>query len=141
MDARLTQQELGFLLPANQPRGMQEAEALRLAAAGARDAAVGRFFKRAVSRAWSGLKALVEMPRRMAVYDELSALSDRELADIGMKRGDIQLLGVASYAALLLSTLALVASGIARPTWTIALAAVLITLGAALAALAGAKKA
>ena len=90
MDARLTQQELGFLLPANQPRGMQEAEALRLAAAGARDAAVGRFFKRAVSRAWSGLKALVEMPRRMAVYDELSALSDRELADIGMKRGDIR---------------------------------------------------
>lgn len=61
--------------------------------------------------------------------------------DIGMKRGDIQLLGVASYAAPLLSTLALVATGIAKPTWTIALAAVLITLGAALAALAGAKKA
>lgn len=54
--------------------------------------------------------------------------------DIGMKRGDIQLLGVASYAAPLLSTLALVAAGIARPTWTIALAAVLITGGAALAA-------
>jgi drug/metabolite transporter (DMT)-like permease len=34
--------------------------------------------------------------------------------DIGMKRGDIQLLGVASYAAPLLSTLALVAAGIAR---------------------------
>lgn len=61
--------------------------------------------------------------------------------DIGMKRGDIQLLGVASYAAPLLSTLALVATGIAKPTWSIALAAVLITLGAALAALAGAKKA
>lgn len=61
--------------------------------------------------------------------------------DIGMKRGDIQLLGVASYAAPLLSTLALVTTGIAKPTWTIALAAVFITLGAALAALAGAKKA
>lgn len=61
--------------------------------------------------------------------------------DIGMKRGDIQLLGVASYAAPLLSTLALVAAGIAKPTWTLALAAVLITLGAGLAALAGAKKA
>lgn len=60
--------------------------------------------------------------------------------DIGMKRGDIQLLGVASYAAPLLSTLALVASGITKPTWTIALAAVLITQGAALAAMAGAKK-
>jgi len=61
--------------------------------------------------------------------------------DIGMKRGDIQLLGVASYAAPLLSTLALVAAGIAKPTWTLALAAVLIALGAGLAALAGAKKA
>lgn len=60
--------------------------------------------------------------------------------DIGMKRGDIQLLGVASYAAPLLSTLALVATGIAKPTWTIGLAAVLITTGAALAALAGAKR-
>lgn len=54
--------------------------------------------------------------------------------DIGMKRGDIQLLGVGSYAAPLLSTLALVAAGIAVPTWAIALAAVLITGGAALAA-------
>ena len=54
--------------------------------------------------------------------------------DIGMKRGDIQLLGVGSYAAPLLSTLALVAAGIAKPTWTIALAAVLIAGGAALAA-------
>ena len=58
--------------------------------------------------------------------------------DIGMKRGDIQLLGVGSYAAPLLSTLALVAAGIAKPTWTIALAAVLITGGAALAAKASA---
>ncbi|WP_333815842.1 aromatic amino acid exporter YddG [Tabrizicola sp.] len=60
--------------------------------------------------------------------------------DIGMKRGDIQLLGVASYAAPLLSTLALVAAGIAKPTWTIALAALLIAGGAALAARASARK-
>jgi drug/metabolite transporter (DMT)-like permease len=37
--------------------------------------------------------------------------------DIGMKRGDIQLLGVASYAAPLLSTLALVAAGITKPSY------------------------
>ena len=43
--------------------------------------------------------------------------------DIGMKQGDIQLLGVASYAAPLLSTLALVLAGIAKPTWTHCLAA------------------
>ena len=60
--------------------------------------------------------------------------------DIGMKSGDIQLLGVASYAAPLLSTLALVLAGIAKPTPTIALAAVLITGGAALAARASAGK-
>ncbi|MGR3712752.1 MAG: aromatic amino acid exporter YddG [Shimia sp.] len=56
--------------------------------------------------------------------------------DIGVKRGDIQLLGTASYAAPLLSTLALVAAGFAAPSWTLALAAFLITAGAACAAFA-----
>lgn len=54
--------------------------------------------------------------------------------DIGMKRGDIQLLGVASYAAPLLSTVALVAAGITTPSSTILIAAGLIAGGAALAA-------
>lgn len=54
--------------------------------------------------------------------------------DIGMKQGDIQLLGVASFAAPLLSTLVLVAAGITPATPSLALAAVLITAGAALAA-------
>ncbi len=54
--------------------------------------------------------------------------------DIGMKRGNIQFLGAASYAAPLLSTLALVAAGISNPTPALALAALLITAGAALAA-------
>lgn len=54
--------------------------------------------------------------------------------DVGVKRGDIQLLGVGSYAAPLLSTLALVLAGIAEPSWKIALAALLITGGAGLAA-------
>lgn len=54
--------------------------------------------------------------------------------DIGIKQGNIQLLGVASYAAPLLSTLVLVGAGIAKPTWALLLAALLITFGAALAA-------
>jgi len=58
--------------------------------------------------------------------------------DIGMKKGDIQLLGVASYAAPLLSTLALVLAGISPASWTILAAAILITAGAALAARASA---
>lgn len=57
--------------------------------------------------------------------------------DVGVKKGDIQLLGVASYAAPLLSTLALVLAGIAAPTARLGLAAVLIAGGAALAAWAG----
>ena len=57
--------------------------------------------------------------------------------DVGMKRGDIRLLGVASYAAPLLSTLILVAAGIAAPTRGLLLAAALITAGALVAARAG----
>ncbi len=60
--------------------------------------------------------------------------------DIGMKRGDIQLLGVASYAAPLLSTLALVATGITTASTTLAFAAALIAGGAALAARASGQK-
>ncbi len=55
--------------------------------------------------------------------------------DIGMKRGDIQLLGAASYMAPILSTLALVAFGEAPFSPALILAATLITGGAALAAL------
>jgi drug/metabolite transporter (DMT)-like permease len=57
--------------------------------------------------------------------------------DVGMKKGDIQLLGVASYAAPLLSTIALIVAGIAAPSWSLAVAAMLITGGAAMAAMAG----
>jgi len=54
--------------------------------------------------------------------------------DIGVKQGDIQMLGTASYAAPLLSTIVLVVAGIAAPSWTLAIAATLITAGAILAA-------
>lgn len=54
--------------------------------------------------------------------------------DHGVKRGNIQVLGAASYAAPLLSTLVLIVFGFAEPTWRIAAACVLITGGAALAA-------
>ncbi|QBF30412.1 DMT family transporter [Thalassococcus sp. S3] len=54
--------------------------------------------------------------------------------DIGVKRGDIQLLGTSSYAAPLLSTLILVAFGIATPSWILAASALLITGGAGIAA-------
>jgi drug/metabolite transporter (DMT)-like permease len=55
--------------------------------------------------------------------------------DIGMKRGDIRLLGVASYAAPVLSTLILVLAGYAPATLTLAMSCALIVLGALIAAL------
>lgn len=78
---------------------------------------------------WGSIIALGLGPVGLAFY----------VWDIGVKRGNIQLLGVASYAAPLLSTVALIAAGIAEPTWALLLAAVLITAGAALAARASAK--
>ncbi len=54
--------------------------------------------------------------------------------DIGMKRGDIRVLGAASYATPLLSTAFLILAGYARPTATIALAAILIAGGGLIAA-------
>jgi drug/metabolite transporter (DMT)-like permease len=54
--------------------------------------------------------------------------------DIGVKRGNIQVLGAASYAAPLLSTIVLIAAGFAEPSLRILAACVLITAGAALAA-------
>jgi drug/metabolite transporter (DMT)-like permease len=54
--------------------------------------------------------------------------------DIGMKRGDIRVLGAASYATPLLSTLFLIACGFAKPSTTLALAALLIAGGGLVAA-------
>ena len=56
------------------------------------------------------------------------------LWDIGVKRGDLPVLGAASYAAPLLSTIVLIVAGQAEATWLIGLASVLITGGAILAA-------
>ncbi|TAK47440.1 MAG: DMT family transporter [Xanthobacteraceae bacterium] len=54
--------------------------------------------------------------------------------DIGMKRGDIRVLGAASYAAPLISTLLLVLFGYAEASRALALSAALIAAGGVLAA-------
>jgi drug/metabolite transporter (DMT)-like permease len=54
--------------------------------------------------------------------------------DIGMKRGDIRVLGAASYATPLLSTLFLILAGFATPSTTIFIAAALIAGGGLIAA-------
>lgn len=55
------------------------------------------------------------------------------LWDIGVKRGDIRVLGAASYATPLFSTLLLLAFGAGEAGWRIAAAAALIVAGGALA--------
>lgn len=76
---------------------------------------------------WGAVLALGIGPVGLAFY----------VWDIGMKRGDIQFLGVASYGAPLLSTLALVLAGVTPATPVLGIAALLVTGGAALAARAG----
>jgi drug/metabolite transporter (DMT)-like permease len=76
-------------------------------------------------REWLAVLALGLMPVGAAFY----------VWDHGVKHGDIQLLGAASYAAPLLSTLVLIVAGFAEATATIGLAALLITGGAVLSSL------
>jgi drug/metabolite transporter (DMT)-like permease len=76
---------------------------------------------------WAATLALGLGPVGLAFY----------LWDIGVKRGDIQLLGTASYAAPLVSTLLLIAAGFARGSAGLVVAALLITAGALVAARSG----
>ena len=73
---------------------------------------------------WGALVALGIGPVGLAFY----------AWDIGMKRGDIRVLGAASYATPLLSTLFLIVCGFAQPSATLALAALLIAGGGLIAA-------
>ena len=54
--------------------------------------------------------------------------------DIGVKKGDIMVLGAASYASPLLSTLVLLTAGMAQFHWSVVAACLLITAGAVVAA-------
>lgn len=79
---------------------------------------------------WASFIALGVGPVGLAFY----------VWDIGVKRGNIQLLGVTSYAAPLLSTIVLIIAGQAEASPRIAISAALITSGAVMAARAGARK-
>jgi drug/metabolite transporter (DMT)-like permease len=72
---------------------------------------------------WSAVAALGIGPVGIAFF----------VWDIGMKRGDIRVLGAASYATPLLSTGFLIAAGFAKPTATLAIAAALIAGGGLIA--------
>jgi len=77
----------------------------------------------ATGSAWLAVLALGLGPAGSAFY----------FWDHAVKRGDIRALGALSYATPILSTAILVAFGLAEPTGTLIAAALLVTVGAALA--------
>jgi drug/metabolite transporter (DMT)-like permease len=78
----------------------------------------------ASSLEWASVLALAAFPVGLAFFTW----------DIGVKRGDIQVLGAAAYSAPLLSTLLLIAFGFGALTPAVGIACVAITLGAVIAA-------
>lgn len=93
MDARITKEETALLLSLDLSRRAQQVEEIRLAAIRARDEAVGRAIRDAVAGFFRSLRGIATFiltyPRRRAEFEQLNALSDRELADIGLTRGDL----------------------------------------------------
>jgi len=73
---------------------------------------------------WASVLALAVFPIGLAFFTW----------DIGVKRGDIQVLGAAAYSAPLLSTLLLIAFGFGALTLSVGIACLAITLGALIAA-------
>jgi drug/metabolite transporter (DMT)-like permease len=74
-------------------------------------------------RSWAALAGLGVGPAGAAFF----------LWDIGMKRGDVPLLGVLSYTSPILSTILLVALGYAEAAWTLGLACALMLAAAVIA--------
>ncbi|MDO9706999.1 DUF1127 domain-containing protein [Paracraurococcus lichenis] len=87
MDARLSAAEASYLLPAATNAQQERAQALRLEAAEAHQAQLAQAGRRMLARLGDTVFGWVARARIRA---ELNSLSDRELADIGLSRGDIE---------------------------------------------------
>jgi uncharacterized protein YjiS (DUF1127 family) len=86
MDARLTQAESAYLVSAAPSAERERAVAQRLAAGEAYQAGLLRGAAQLLARLGDALFGWVERARIRA---ELDSLSDRDLADIGLSRGEI----------------------------------------------------
>jgi uncharacterized protein YjiS (DUF1127 family) len=93
MNPRHTQEQIGLFPAAPQAPSVAEIDRIVAEATRARDAALAASLRRAFGRLGHALAAigaaLVSWPTRRATYEKLRRLSDRELADIGLTRGDI----------------------------------------------------
>jgi uncharacterized protein YjiS (DUF1127 family) len=92
MNARMTREETALLLNLTRP-ATSEVERIRLDALRARDAAIGAAIARGVRSVFRGIGATLHFiaayPERMRTLRHLQGLSERELADIGLSRGDL----------------------------------------------------
>lgn len=86
MDARLTQAESAYLIPGSASPARERAVAQRLAAGEAHQAGLMRGAAHALARLGDVLFGWIERARIRA---ELNSLTDRDLADIGLSRGEI----------------------------------------------------
>ncbi len=85
MNPRQNQEQIGLFPVANTP-GSAGIDALLAEAYQARDAAIVGGLRRAFAALW---QAVTTWPARRAAYEQLRGLTDRELADIGLTRGEI----------------------------------------------------
>jgi uncharacterized protein YjiS (DUF1127 family) len=93
MDPRITKEETALLMNLSLSRRAERVEEIRFAAMRARDEAIGRAIRDAVVGFLRAVRSIasfiITYPERRATFEHLNALSDRELADIGLTRGDL----------------------------------------------------
>jgi uncharacterized protein YjiS (DUF1127 family) len=89
MNPRDTQEQIGLFLALPSAPGAHGIEQIRAQAVAARDAAVAAMVVRGVKAVGRFVTALFTWPERQSTYEALRQMSDRDLADIGLTRGDI----------------------------------------------------
>ena len=93
MNPRSTQEQIGLFPTLLTAPAMTSVDAIRAEAIRARDAAIAAGVRRFLRAAGKSLAAfgnlLATYPERRAILEDLRGLTDRELADIGLTRGDI----------------------------------------------------
>ena len=96
MNSRITPAEAALLMPLASPRRSAEAERIEAIVAEARRARSAALADR-IARFFNALRAaLTALRTRRETIEQLRAMTDRELADIGLTRGTITATAVAA---------------------------------------------
>jgi uncharacterized protein YjiS (DUF1127 family) len=93
MNARRFEEQTGLFQTFQPDRQALEIERIRLAAMRARDEAIAAALRRLFRGLGHGIAAvataILSWPERRRTYESLRGLTDRELSDIGLTRGEI----------------------------------------------------